>query len=362
MATPRDKALSKGTGGGWKEEGKLSESLVRVENLVKHFPIKGSASYVSAVGNVSFEVQAGETLGLVGESGSGKTTVGRCILRLIAPSSGQIYFRGLDITTLSDAEFKDYRRKMQMVFQEPYYSLNPRYTAYDTIAEPLRLSGLTGRQDLRKRVFDLAEHVRLDWRKMFAYPHQMSSGEQQRVGIARAIATNPDLVVLDEPTSMLDLSVRAEIIDLLVSLQKDFRLTFLFISHDLTTVEYICHRVAVMYLSQIVEFGSVKQVFDAPMHPYSRALLSSALPANPKMKRSSYILEGEIPSPVNLPSGCYLASRCPEVRPQCRERRQELQTLADGRQLRCWRVASGDISGNWSREWVEPNRRGIDNS
>jgi oligopeptide/dipeptide ABC transporter ATP-binding protein len=321
----------------------MSESLIRVENLVKRFPIKGTGSYVSAVSNVSFAIERGETLGLVGESGSGKTTVGRCLLKLIEPTAGAIFFRGEDITALSETEFLPYRRAMQMVFQEPNYSLNPRYTAFDTIAEPLILNGERNGRALRTRVLELLGHVRLDERKLDAYPHQMSSGEQQRVAVARAIATNPDLVVLDEPTSMLDLSVRAEIIDLLIALQDRFGLSYLFISHDLTTVEYLCHRVAVMYLSEVVEFGTVAQVFGSPQHPYSRALLSSSLPVDPRARRSGYVLEGEIPSPVNLPAGCYLASRCPESTAQCRRSPQSLQRLADGRFLRCWRVAEGDI-------------------
>jgi len=321
----------------------VEEPLVRVENLVKHFPIKGSDSYVSAVGDVSFEIDPGETLGLVGESGSGKTTVGRCLLKLIPPTAGRIYFQQEEVTDLGERDFYPFRRRMQMVFQEPYYSLNPRYTAFDTISEPLTLGGEKDKNALHRRVSELSDYVRLDPRMIHAYPHQMSSGQQQRVGIARAIATNPDLVVLDEPTSMLDLSVRAEIIDLLTALQEEFKLAFLFISHDLTTVEYICHRVAVMYLSQVVEFGTVKQVFETPQHPYSRALLSSALPVDPKVKRSSYIMEGEIPSPVNLPLGCYLASRCPEVKPECRDQPQVLQEVGDGRQVRCWRVVKGDI-------------------
>lgn len=315
-----------------------------VENLVKKFPVARSDAFLSAVGNVSFEIARGETLGLVGESGSGKTTVGRCLLRLTPPTSGAVWFRGDEITSLTEREFRPLRPKMQMVFQEPYYSLNPRYTSFDTIAEPLRLEGVKG-NSLVDRVSQLADLVRLDERKLHSYPFQLASGEQQRVGIARAIATNPELVVLDEPTSMLDLSVRAEIIDLLIALQQEFKLTYLFISHDLTTVEYICHRVAVMYLSQIVEFGSVDQVFKTPMHPYSRALLSSALPPDPNIKRANYLLTGEIPSPVNLPVGCYLAGRCPEVRAECRNQPQTLQDLGDGHLIRCWRAASGDIVG-----------------
>ncbi len=326
----------------------MEQPLVRVENLVKRFPVRGSDGFVSAVSDVSFEIRPGETLGLVGESGSGKTTVGRCLLKLIPPTSGRISFRGEDITSLSEPEFRPYRRHLQSVFQEPYYSLNPRYMAFQTITEPLRLLGERDKGKLRAQVAELADRVRLDARKLDAYPHQMSSGEQQRVGIARALATNPDLVVLDEPTSMLDLSVRAEIIDLLIALQQEFHLAYLFISHDLTTVEYLCHRVAVMYLSQIVEFGTVQQVFGAPLHPYSRALLSSALPADPHLRRSSYLLRGDIPSPVNLPLGCYLASRCPEVRPECRAAPQVLVNVGDGHLVRCWRAVTGDIPG-----WTE---------
>jgi oligopeptide/dipeptide ABC transporter ATP-binding protein len=319
--------------------------LLRVEHLVKHFPVRGSDSFVSAVSDVSFEIRAGETLGLVGESGSGKTTVGRCLLKLIPPTSGCILYRGEDITALSDAEFRPYRRYLQSVFQEPYYSLNPRFTAFNTIAEPLRLLGERDKTTIRSKVVELADRVRLDARNLAAYPHQMSSGEQQRVGIARALATNPELVVLDEPTSMLDLSVRAEIIDLLIALQQQLGLAYLFISHDLTTVEYLCHRVAVMYLSQIVEFGTVAQVFGNPQHPYSRALLSAALPADPNVRRSSYLLQGEIPSPVDLPLGCYLASRCPEVKPECRSDPQLLADVGEDHLVRCWRAATDDIPG-----------------
>jgi oligopeptide/dipeptide ABC transporter ATP-binding protein len=227
---------------------------------------------------------------------------------------------------------------MQMVFQEPHFSLNPRYRAFDTLAEPLVLQGERDRRRLRERIEELIVKVRLDRRKVESFPHEMSSGEQQRLAIARAVATNPDLVVLDEPTSALDLSVRAEIIDLLLELQQQTRMSYLFISHDLTTVEYICHRVAVMYLGEIVELGQVAHVFGSPRHPYSRALLASALKPDPRATRSTYILKGEIPSPVNLPRGCYLASRCPEVLPRCRAEPQILRPAPDGRMVRCWRV------------------------
>jgi oligopeptide/dipeptide ABC transporter ATP-binding protein len=326
-------------------EGRLSvnEPLVRVERLVKHFPIAGSSSVVSAVNDVSFDIGRGETLGLVGESGSGKTTVGRCLLKLIEPTSGSIVFRNTNLAPLSERAFFPFRRAMQMVFQEPHFSLNPRYTAFQTIAEPLLLQRGLASKALRDRVHELVQLVRLDPRQLSAFPHQMSSGEQQRLGIARAIASNPDLVVLDEPTSMLDLSVRAEIIDLLIDLQARTGMSYLFISHDLTTVEYLCQRVAVMYLGQIVELGLVSQVFSSPRHPYSRALLSAALAPDPSSKHVVYSLRGEIPSPVNLPTGCYLASRCQEVMGRCLGEPQKLQLWHDGRTVRCWRVAEDDL-------------------
>ena len=319
----------------------MSNALVRVDRLAKRFTIKGSDAVVSAIGNVSFVIGRGETLGLVGESGSGKTTVGRCLLKLIQPSYGKIYFREEEITNLSEEQFFPFRRAMQMVFQEPHFSLNSRYSARDTIAEPLVLRGDLDRVRLHDRIIELMDQVRLSRSKFDSYPHQMSSGEQQRLAIARALATKPDLIVLDEPTSALDLSVRAEIIDLLIELQRKTEVSYLFISHDLTTVEYLCQRVAVMYLGEIVELGTTAQVFGSPQHPYSKALLSSALPAEPRTKRSSYVLKGEIPSPVNLPRGCYLASRCPEVGARCRAEPQELAKLPDGRAVRCWRVSEG---------------------
>lgn len=333
-----------------------SGPLVAVENLEMRFPIDGSESFVQAASGVSFTLEPGETLGLVGESGSGKTTIGRCLTRLLKPTAGAIRFRGEDITRMTERDFRPIRRKMQMVFQEPYYSLNPRYTAWDTIAEPLRLQGQRDRRALSTRVLEIASTVRLDRRKLHAYPHQMSSGEQQRVGIARAFATNPELIVLDEPTSMLDQTVRAEILDLLVGLQRQFGLTYLFISHDLMTVEYLCHRVAVMYLGQIVELGSVRQVFGNPQHPYSRALLSAALPPDPDLAPANYLLSGEIPSPSHLPHGCFLASRCPEVKSACRENRQMLCDVEGGHAVRCWRVADHDIAG-WSEEFKQARPR-----
>lgn len=323
-------------------KGRFYAHMLEIKNLTKIY--EGG---VKALDNVSFSVEPGEFLAVIGLSGSGKSTLLRCINRLIEPTDGKIIWDGVDVTAANQSEMRLVRRKIGMVFQHfnlvnrskvitnvltgrlgyvnPALSMFNRFPASDIEGAMKQLDRIGIADQADKRADEL------------------SGGQQQRVGIARAIATNPDLVVLDEPTSMLDLSVRAEIIDLLTALQEEFKLAFLFISHDLTTVEYICHRVAVMYLSQVVEFGTVKQVFETPQHPYSRALLSSALPVDPKVKRSSYIMEGEIPSPVNLPLGCYLASRCPEVKPECREQPQVLQEVGDGRQVRCWRVVKGDI-------------------
>ena len=322
-------------------------TLIEVEELTKVFPLRGSEAVVQAVSNVSFTVGVGETLGLVGESGSGKTTVGRCLLRLLEPTSGDISFRGTPLASLSPSEFRRYRAKLQVVFQNPFDSLNPRWTVRDILTEPLALHTDLSRREKEARVYELLELIGAP-REIADYrPRRLNAGEQQRVGVARAIATNPEFVVLDEPTSALAPAARVGIIRLLRELQDRLGLSYLFISHDLSTVKNLCHRVAVMYLSQIVEIGTTEQVFGDPRHPYSRALLASVLfpdPSNRRIDREvRETLEGEIPSPINLPKGCYLYSRCPLAVAACAERPQELQLLPDGRQIRCWRVAEGDV-------------------
>lgn len=294
--------------------------LLEVENLVKHFPVKGTSAVVQAVNGVSFTVERGQTLGLIGESGSGKTTVGRCILKLIEPTSGAIVFDGTPIAGMTQERFRGLRRRMQMVFQDPFRSLNPRMNVLDTLREPLMLHGIGARREQDDRVRDLIRKVELEPDDLKRYPHQLSGGQQQRVGIARAIATEPDLIVLDEPTSSLDITIRGRITDLLLSLQVELGLSYVYISHDLTTVEHICQRVAVMYLGSIVETGTKDQVFNDPRHPYSKALLSSALAPDPDVRKTLYLLSGEIPSPINVPSGCPLRTRCPEAIAACAER------------------------------------------
>jgi oligopeptide/dipeptide ABC transporter ATP-binding protein len=318
-------------------------SLLEVHNLVKHFPIKGSRAVVQAVNGVSFAVEPGQTLGLIGESGSGKTTVGRCILKLIEPTSGEINFAGQPIGGMTQAAFRPLRRQVQMVFQDPFRSLNPRMSVREIVREPLLLHRIGDKSEQDDRVRELIRRVELEPDDLRRYPHQLSGGEQQRVGIARAIATEPDLIVLDEPTSSLDITIRGRITDLLLNLQADLGLSYVYISHDLTTVEHICHRVAVMYLGSIVEIGTKEQVFAAPQHPYAKALLSSALVPDPDVQKPSYVLTGEIPSPINLPAGCPLHTRCPEAVAACRERFPPFVDVGGGHLAACvWaRPANG---------------------
>ena len=336
--------------------------LLEVKDLVKRFPtkVKGKRAVVSAVTGVNFRLERGKTLGLVGESGSGKTTVGRCVLRLIEPDSGSIVFDGQDITRLPQTQLRKLRPRMQMVFQDPYRSLDPRLSVSRIILEPLRYDSRLNARQQRERMREVASAVGLSDRDLQRFPHQLSGGERQRVGIARAIATKPDLIVLDEPVSAVDIAIRAELIELLFNLQNEFGFSYIWISHDLTTVQRICHDVAVMYLSQITESGSVQQVFRSPRHPYGRALLSSVLLPDPGIKRTTYLLSGEIPSPIDLPKGCYLASRCPEVRDRCHGEAQVLQDSDSGGHLvRCWRAIAGELTGTEEQPWSIPFRDSV---
>jgi oligopeptide/dipeptide ABC transporter ATP-binding protein len=314
------------------------ETILNVSHLVKRFPVPNSKQQVWAVNDVSFTVNKGETFGLVGESGSGKTTIGRCLLRLAEPTSGQLLFAGKDITRIKEKELRRLRSRMQIVFQEPYDSMNPRRTIGDAIREPLMAAKLSTSGQM-ERVLELMSQVFLDPEDAGKYPHELSAGQLQRAGVARAIATNAELIVLDEPTSLLDPSVRAEIIDLLITLQKRTGVSYVFISHDLTTVQHISHRVAVMYLGKIVEMGTTRQIFANPLHPYTKALLSAVLFPDPKRKRVAYALQGEIPSPIDLPSGCFLHSRCPIAIGACRRITPQLVDVGDEHYVSCLRVA-----------------------
>ncbi|MEK0084092.1 oligopeptide/dipeptide ABC transporter ATP-binding protein [Benzoatithermus flavus] len=310
-------------------------ALLEVEGLVQHFPI-GHGKVVQAVNGVDFTVAAGETLALVGESGSGKTTIGRCVLGLIRPTGGVIRFKGEPMGGRRTVRSPSLRGRMQLVFQEPAESLDPRIVVGETIGEPLVALG-RNRAEREQAVRLAARRVGLPERLLDRYPAELSMGLQQRIGIARAIVSDPELIVLDEPTSALDPSARAEIIDLLIRLQKELGTAYLFISHDLSTVRYLSHRVAVLYLGSIVEEGPAAELFAQPRHPYSVGLLASVLLPNPALRRESTIrLEGEIPSPIDLPTGCPLEGRCPLAIPRCSDM-PPADPVAPGHRVRCWR-------------------------
>jgi oligopeptide/dipeptide ABC transporter ATP-binding protein len=315
-----------------------SGPLLEVRNLVKRFPVR-DGRVLTAVNDVSFAIARGEAVGLVGESGSGKTTVGRCVLRLIEPTSGTLRFNGQEVGKSTGVGLRKLRSKLQMVFQDPFDSLDPRQSLSAAIEEPLSLTTDMARGERKARVADLLRLVGLQQDAAILYPHQVSAGELQRVGIARAIATQPDLVVFDEPTSALDVSVRADILNLLRDLQQRLGMSYLFISHDLTAVRRLCHRTAIMYLGKLVEVGETEELFRAPIHPYSRALLSSVLYPDPAQRHSPFLLSGEIPSPIDLPSGCALHTRCPMATADCARIEPALEEKAPGRQLSCINVA-----------------------
>jgi oligopeptide/dipeptide ABC transporter ATP-binding protein len=309
--------------------------LLEVQDLVMHFR-QDAKRVVKAVNGVSFVISPGEALALVGESGSGKTTVGRSLLRLIEPTRGRVAFLGQDITAMPVSRFRPLRSRLQMVFQEPFASLNPRMRVGRIVEEPLLLAGEGDARRRRERCLEALSLVGLPLSAGAGFPHQFSAGEQQRIGIARAIATRPDLVVLDEPTSALDVSVRAEILALLDDLRRKLNLAYLFISHDLAAVQRVCQRVAIMYLGRIVETGATDELFAQPRHPYSRALLSSALFPDPKRTVPRFLLKGEIPSPINLPTGCHLHQRCPWAQPICATEAPGLETIMPGHLVSCF--------------------------
>jgi len=317
--------------------------LLSIRGLVKHFPLRGGflnrvVGHVLAVNNVSFDLAAGECLALVGESGSGKTTAAKAILRAIRPTAGQVLFRtngqAVDLAGLSLGEVKPYRRHMQMIFQDPYSSLNPRMTVLDIVGEPLLVHGVRGRRR-RQRVVDLLRQVGLRPQHLTRYPHAFSGGQRQRIGIARALALEPRLIVADEPVSALDVSVQAQVLNLLQQLQERLGLTYLFIAHDLSVVRHIADRVAVMYAGQIVEVAATEALFTRPRHPYSHALLSAAPLPEPDRPADRLVLTGEVADPGNLPAGCAFHPRCPYAQPACRTDPPELRGLGPDRSARC---------------------------
>jgi oligopeptide/dipeptide ABC transporter ATP-binding protein len=315
--------------------------LLRVRGLTKHFPVRGkglfskSSTTVRAVDGVDFDLQAGKTLALVGESGCGKTTTGRLVLRMIEPTSGEVEFEGRDLLKLSAEEMRLERQQMQIVFQDPYGSLDPRMTVSQILEEPLQIHQRGNRSERAKRVLELLDVVGL--RKEYAqrYPHEFSGGQRQRIGIARALALNPKFIVADEPVSALDVSIQAQIVNLMSDLQRDLGLTYLFIAHDLGVVKHMADRVAVMYLGRIVEIGDKAQLYRFPQHPYTKALLSAVPIARPSAKQVLTPLKGEIPSPSNPPPGCHFHTRCPVVQPQCLVEAPLLRPIAVGHQASC---------------------------
>jgi oligopeptide/dipeptide ABC transporter ATP-binding protein len=321
-----------------KRTGRAPEELVRVRALFKHFPVEGSEDVVRAVDGVTFEIFKGETLGLVGESGCGKSTVGRCLLRLIEPTRGEIRFAGRDVLALAGGDLRALRREMQIIFQDPYASLNPRMKVRDIVAEPLIIHGIGDRREQRARVADLLSKVGLDPDYMNRYPHEFSGGQRQRIGIARALGLQPKLIVADEPVSALDVSVQAQVVNLLADLQREFDLTYLFISHGLAVVEHISDRVAVMYLGRIVEVASAVELYAQPLHPYTRALLSAIPVPDPARKRERIVLSGDVPTPINPPQGCRFHTRCPEAIPECAQIDPDLREVAPGHTVACIRV------------------------
>jgi len=314
--------------------------ILEVTGLVKHYPIRGgllgrTVGHVRAVDGVSFNIAPGETLGLVGESGCGKSTVGKAVLRLVEPSAGRVVLEGEDITTLDRSAMIAKRRRMQVIFQDPYSSLNPRMKAGDIVQEPLINFGIGSRAEQRERVAALFARVGLRPDQRGNYPHEFSGGQRQRLGIARALALGPSIIIGDEPVSALDVSVQAQVINLMVDLQEELKLSYLFVAHDLGVVEHISHRVAVMYLGKIVEIAPRRSLFDAPRHPYTEALLAAVPVAHPRLRRKRLVLKGDVPSPINPPLGCRFHTRCPIAVPRCRDAEPPLLADASGHAVAC---------------------------
>lgn len=313
----------------------MSEPVIRVEHLKKFFPVKGKLfekkQYVKAVNDISFSIRRGETLGIVGESGCGKSSLGRTVLKVHQPDSGHIYFNGTDITKLNEKQMYPYRQKMQMIFQDPYASLNPRFTVGETIAEPMEIYQMYDPKERMERVQQLMETVGLKPDHIRRYPHEFSGGQRQRIGIARTLALNPEFIVCDEPFSALDVSIQAQIINLLEKIQDERKISYIVVAHDLNAVRHISHNIGVMYLGHLVEIGPAAEVYQNPKHPYTKALISSIPVADPDYTGlgKRIILEGEVPSPIHVPKGCPFSTRCKYCTEKCKEQMPELRTVGE---------------------------------
>lgn len=321
-----------------------SKDLVKVKNLVKYFPVRGGifqrvVANVRAVENVSFAVKEGETLGLVGESGCGKTTVGRTMLRLTEPTSGEVEFEGTDVLSLKGQELKAMRRNMQIIFQDPYASLDPRMPIGDSVMEGLRIHGIGSSRERFDLAIETLRKVGLEDYHARRYPHEFSGGQRQRIGIARALALRPKFIVCDEPVSALDVSIQSQVLNILKDLQNEFGLTYLFIAHNLSVVEHISNRVAVMYLGKMVELAGREELFLRPLHPYTQALMSAIPIPDPKIRRDRIILKGDVPSPLNPPSGCRFHPRCPVAMEHCKVEEPPFNEVSPGHWAACWRVS-----------------------
>ena len=318
----------------------MAEALLEIGALKKYFPIKKglfsrTVAHVHAVDGVSLKVQERKTLGLVGESGCGKTTVGKTILKILEPTGGSIVFRGQDITNYNRNEMKPLRREMQVIFQDPFSSLNPRNTVGDIVSAPLEIHNIARGKEKEERVSEMLQKVGLSPYIMRRYPHEFSGGQRQRIGIARALVMNPELVIGDEPVSALDVSIQAQVINLMQDLQQELGLTYVMISHDLGVIRHVANEIAVMYLGKIVEVAPAKELYTLPLHPYTEALLSAVPILNPGMKKKKIILEGDVPSPINPPSGCRFHGRCPRVLERCRQEEPEFRIIDGTRQVAC---------------------------
>ncbi|MFB1082908.1 ABC transporter ATP-binding protein [Jeotgalibacillus sp. JSM ZJ347] len=338
-----------------------TETLLKVENLKKHFPIRGGVlgkeiGSVKAVEGVSFEVKKGETLGIVGESGCGKSTTGRMLLRLIEPTDGKVYFEGQDVTKLSTGDMRKLRRDMQMVFQDPFASLNPRHTVEKILEEPLKVHGIGTPKERKQKVRELLEIVGLSSYHAKRYPHQFSGGQRQRIGIARALMTQPKLIIADEPVSALDVSIQSQVLNLMQDLQKEFQLTYIVIAHDLGVVRHISDRVGVMYLGRMAELTDSEKLYDKPLHPYTQALLSAVPIPDPLYEKDAVVLEGDIPSPSNPPSGCAFHTRCPFKMDVCSQKIPELREHEPGHYVACHLYTEEGSAAGQNKQLLEEGK------